>query len=135
MSDRSPAIVAAFPPVSPTDPHLPGTPSPEVSQTKVVDEVKNNLIRRRVNSAHTPSSTTTNNGLQKCKRVHSAIEKRQMISLSANGTPYSSKAWGKTSYSIDYAKRKPIPLPKVRPASATRMHNPHPSQVIYITVY
>lgn len=137
MSDRSPAVVSAYPPVPPTPfPYVARTSTPDIASTSEVEGLKKLRRRKGVHSAHTPSRAAEDKeplGLPKHKRIHSAIEKRQFVSLTAvNETPYSSKVWGETSYSVDYAEKKPIPLPKVRPASATRMHNPQPSKVYYI---
>ena len=96
-----------------------------------------NSKEKRSHSAHTLHSSRNASvcsgrepvDLPKRKRVQSAVEGRQVVKLSLADTPYGSKVWGETSYTANYQEKKPIPLPKVRPASATRMNNPHPSQV------
>lgn len=126
-----PVIVAAYPPIHPSP--LPPASTFHTSHLPLKAPGK----EKRVHSARTPTSSCNDSSatrepvdLPRRKRVHSAIEPRQVVSLSLANTPYGSKVWGETSYRVDYERKKPIPLPKVRPASATRMNNPHPSQVM-----
>ena len=143
MSDQGLALVTAFPPAPPT-PYTIAAPKTDASSPVIfptdLDGIKN-VKRRDVHSAHTPSSVDQRRydknepfDLPRRKRVQSAVENRQVVSLSSNNTPYGSKVWGQTSYSMDYPKKKPIPLPKVRPSSATRMHNPQPSKVLIVAI-
>ena len=139
MSREGPVLLATPTPLIPF-PTGRSTPSPVRVASK----------ERRGHSAHTPRSQTSGLShnpastssfgdatatkrepvdLPKRKRAQSAVEHRQVVSLSLAETPYGSKVWGETSYSADFKKKKPVPLPKVRPSSATRMNNPHPSKV------
>lgn len=156
MSSGGPVIVSAYPPP------VVGRPSSVISINSFhtshspLKTSKGEGEKRRVHSAQPggerggriqstqplSSSSSSNNedirepiDLPRRKRVQSAIEPRQVVSVSLGNTPYGSTVWGQTSYRSDYEKRKPIPLPKVRPASATRMNNPHPSHVRAIYYY
>lgn len=67
------------------------------------------------------------------RRVKSALESRREQEASAIFPQVASSKldpeWGLTKYSEDYGpKKRSTPVP-VRPASPTRMHNPHPAKV------
>ena len=71
------------------------------------------------------------------RRIKSAVEERRVANLATADNPWVSKKWAQSSYSFDYALKKPYPPPVIRPASATRRNNPHPSEVSinYICVH
>ena len=64
------------------------------------------------------------------RRVKSALESRREQEASAVFPEVKvDPEWGVTKYSEDYCpKKRSTPVP-VRPASPTRMNNPHPAQV------
>lgn len=64
------------------------------------------------------------------RRVKSAMESRREQEASAVFAEVKlDPEWGVTKYSEDYCpKKRSTPVP-VRPASPTRMNNPHPAQV------
>jgi hypothetical protein len=109
----------------------PPTPFPKEPIRSLDDTSSIKARKRSVQSAGTTRSAkdTETKEFPKHRRVQSAIDKRQAVNYSSNETPYGNNDWAKTSYSLDFTKKKPIALPKVRPASATRMHNPQPSQM------
>lgn len=66
------------------------------------------------------------------KRVKSAIEtRREQEASDVFPEPKGSvdPEWGKTKYSEDFGPKKILSPVHVRPASPTRMNNPHPSMV------
>ena len=69
------------------------------------------------------------------RRVKSALESRREQEASAVfPEEKADPKWGVTKYSEDYCpKKRSTPVP-VRPASPTRMNNPHPAQVRIYTV-
>ena len=125
---------SSFP--SPTPKH---TPRP-ASATPVLDSSKpkhSNKPERRAGSAHTPTSAGSVSSLRepidlpRRRRVKSAVAgaNRLCLTIPADKPPWGSKEWGETCYSSNFSQKKPIVHSKQRPASATRMNNPHPSQV------
>ena len=132
MSREGPVLLTT---PTPLIPFPTGTPSP----LRVASKERRGHSAHTPRLSHNPASTSSSSDvaatkrepvdLPRRKRAQSAVEPRQVVSLSLAETPYGSKVWGETSYSADYKKKKPVPLPKVRPSSATRMHNPHPSKV------
>lgn len=70
--------------------------------------------------------------LPKRRRVKSAVADDRIYRMpDSNKGPWSNRGatWGQTSYNDHYSFKKPIATSKPRPASATRMNNPHPSKV------
>ena len=68
------------------------------------------------------------------RRVKSALETKREHEASSEVLPGVTKdetdsAWGKTHYSLNYCRKKPIAHAPVRIASPTRRNNPHPSEV------
>ena len=90
--------------------------------------------KRSINSARTSSSGNTERrepvDLPRRRRIKSAVDDSRIVSLSTNNTPWASKVWGETSYKRDYSPKRTTFPSKIRPTSATRMNNPHPSKVI-----
>lgn len=83
---------------------------------------------RRLSVPSSPSLASKPPSL-KPRRVKSAIEDRRPFTLSPSDLPWSSKDWGKSQYTDDFGLKRPVTPIKIRPASATRMNNPHPSNV------
>ena len=101
--------------------------------------------KRNVNSARTISHSSVEAvaaavrepiDLPRRRRVKSAIiaTENQVITLSAENTPWGSRVWGETSYKKDFAPKKTTQRPQPRPSSATRMNNPHPSKASAISI-
>lgn len=92
--------------------------------------------KRPINSAHTSSSGNAESrepiDLPRRRRIKSAVDDSRIVSLSTNNTPWASKVWGETSYKRDYSPKRTTFPTKVRPTSATRMNNPHPSKMFMI---
>ena len=140
MSVTTATVVSSYP--SPSTLKRPSSANP-------VTDSRNKTHHRQERSvssatSHRRTSATTQNDvadvrepidLPKRRRVKSATavaaKSHQVMTVSADNTPWGSKVWGETSYSTDYPPKKPIVPAKPRPASATRMNNPHPSKVLY----
>ena len=96
------------------------------------------LKRRPASSSQIGSSHGCGRVALRRRRIKSAVEERRVANLATENSPWACKKWAQSSYSFDYALKKPYPPPTIRPASATRRNNPHPSEVsnnyIYIVV-
>ena len=68
------------------------------------------------------------------RRVKSALETRRRQEASIDIFPQAVRSktdpsWGKTSYREDFGPKAPLSQVPQRPASPTRMNNPHPTEV------
>ena len=124
MPGNSPAIISAF-----EFPH--GTEEQQGVGRGRKEE------KRSVSSAPTRRSTTQRSSSdshhrqqpQRQRRVRSAVDDGRLLTLSPSDSPWGNKEWGKSVYTSEYGPKRPAPPVKIRPASATRMHNPQPSNV------
>ena len=87
------------------------------------------LKRRPATSSQIGSSRGSGGVPLRRRRIKSAVEERRVANLVTANSPWACKKWAQSSYSFDYALKKPYPPPTIRPASATRRNNPHPSEV------
>ena len=127
MSVLTSTIVSSYP--SPTPKHIPRP----ASASSVLDSSKTKQLHkpeRRAGSASV-SSIREPIDLPRRRRIKSAVVgvNSLTVTIPANKAPWGNKAWGETSYSSNFPPKKPVVHANPRPVSATRMNNPHPSQV------
>ena len=133
MPSNSPTIISAFefppPNESQLQPIVGGMQDKEKGKSKG---------RRSVSSAPSVRSSSKTNGSslthKRLRRVKSAVDDGRLLTLSSSDTPWGNKEWGKSQYTSDYVPKRPSSPIKIRPASATRMHNPHPNDVRICTL-
>ena len=134
MPGKTPTIISAFefPPSRESQPSLVSKAAKEKSLCESGTRKK-----RSVSSAPSCGRSGSKSGSSqqshlRQRRVKSAVDGRP-LTLCPSDSPWGNKEWGRSQYTSDYGpKRPPSPI-HIRPASATRMNNPHPSNVSNIS--
>lgn len=124
MPGKSPSIISAF--------EFPPATKEQQSAGKGRGGRKRSVSSapsRRSATQSSPSDSHHKQQPQRQWRPRSAVDDGRLLTLSPSDSPWGNKEWGRSQYTSDYGPKRPLSPVKIRPASATRMHNPQPSNV------
>ena len=132
MPGKTPSIISAFefPPSRESQPIVASKAGKEKSSCEGGTRRK-----RSVSSAPSCGRSGSKSGSSQSsqqphlrqRRVKSAVDRP--LTLCPSDSPWGNKEWGRSQYTSDYGPKRPSSPIHIRPASATRMNNPHPSNV------